>query len=70
MLKVGQGHGMSAARLARIDDFLEQTYVAPGKMPGTLTLIARRGEIAHLGVRGFADRERGTRIAEDTVFRI
>lgn len=70
VLKVGQGHGMSAARLARIDDFLEQTYVASGKMPGTLTLVARRGEIAHVGVRGLADRERGTLVAEDTIFRI
>lgn len=70
VLKIGQGHGMSAARLARIDDFLEQTYVAPGKMAGTLTLVARRGEIAHVGVRGLADRERGTPIAEDTIFRI
>ena len=70
VLKVGQGHGMSPARLARIDDFLEQTYVASGKMAGTLTLVARRGEIAHVGVRGLADRERGTPIAEDTIFRI
>ncbi len=70
VLKVGQGHGMSPARLARIDDFLEQKYVAPGKLPGTLTLVARRGEIAHIGVRGFADKERGTPLAEDTIFRI
>lgn len=70
VLKVGQGHGMSPARLARIDDFLEQKYVASGKMPGTLTLVARRGEIAHVGVRGLADRERGVPVAADTIFRI
>ncbi|MBB4631909.1 serine hydrolase domain-containing protein [Sphingosinicella soli] len=67
---MGRGHGMSPERLARIDDFLERKYVASGKIPGSLTLVARRGEIAHLGVRGLADRERGTPLAEDTIFRI
>lgn len=70
VLKIGQGHGMSAERLARIDDFFQAKYIDTGLLPGTLTLVARHGEIAHLGVRGLADRERGTPLAEDTIFRI
>jgi len=62
--------GFSAERLARIDDYLDRKYVQPGKLPGTLTLVARRGEVAHLGVRGHADVERGAPLAEDTIFRI
>lgn len=70
MLKSGHGHGVSVDRLARIDDFFEQKYIDTGLLPGTLTLVARRGEVAHLGVRGFADRGRGKPLYEDTIFRI
>lgn len=63
-------HGMSLERLRRIDDFFDAKYVATGLLPGTLTLVHRRGELVHLGVRGFADRERGKPLAEDTIFRI
>ncbi|MDO9487966.1 MAG: serine hydrolase domain-containing protein, partial [Sphingomonadaceae bacterium] len=61
---------MSPARLKRIDEFLQRKYIDSGKLPGTLTMIARRGEIAHLGVCGLADVERGTPVAEDTIWRI
>jgi CubicO group peptidase (beta-lactamase class C family) len=70
MLMTPRPDGFSPERLARIDDFLERKYVAPGKLPGTLTMIARRGEVAHLGLRGHADVERGTPVAEDTIWRI
>lgn len=62
--------GLSPERLARIDDFLQRKYIDSGKLPGTLTMVARRGEIAHLGVRGLADVERGKPVAEDTLWRI
>ncbi len=62
--------GFSPARLERIDAHLEQRYVAPGKLPGAVLLIARHGEIAHRSVQGHADVERGTPLAEDTIFRI
>ncbi len=62
--------GFSPARLERIDTFLEQRYLAPGKLPGALLLIARHGQIAHLSVQGLADVERGTPLAEDAIFRI
>ncbi len=64
------GHGMLVTKLAKIDAFLQAKYVDTGLLPGTLTMIARRGEVAHIGVTGFADRERGKALSEDTIFRI
>ena len=55
--------GFHPDRLARIDHFLAQKYVTPGKLPGTLTMIARHGDIAHLGMTGHADVERGLAMA-------
>jgi CubicO group peptidase (beta-lactamase class C family) len=62
--------GFHPDRLARIDRFLAEKYVTPGKLPGTLTMIARHGDIAHLGMTGHADFERGLAMAPDTIFRI
>ena len=62
--------GFSPERLARIDRFLNERYVAPGKLAGTLMMVARHGDIAHLGVTGHADLARGTPMAADTIFRI
>jgi CubicO group peptidase (beta-lactamase class C family) len=62
--------GLSSERLARIDDHLKKRYLDPGKIAGALTLVWRRGEVAFLSPVGLADRERGTPMAEDTIFRI
>lgn len=62
--------GFSAARLARLDAFLDEKYVRTNRLPGTLTMVARGGEIAHLGVTGMADVERGRPVTPDTIFRI
>jgi CubicO group peptidase (beta-lactamase class C family) len=62
--------GFSSARLAHIDRFLAEKYVNPGKLPGAMTLIARKGQIVHWGIQGHADKERGKLYADDTVFRI
>ena len=62
--------GFHPDRLARIDRFLAEKYVTPGKLPGTLTMVARHGDIAHLGMTGHADVERGLAMAQDTIFRI
>ncbi len=61
--------GFSAARLARIDRWRDG-WVASGKLPGMLTLVARRGRIAHLGITGQADLARAVPLAADTLFRI
>jgi CubicO group peptidase (beta-lactamase class C family) len=62
--------GFSAARLARIDAFVQGRYIDSGRLPGALTLVFRKGEIAHLGVLGAADVERGLPLKEDSIFRI
>lgn len=62
--------GFSPARLSRIDGFLKDRYVEPGKLVGALFAISRRGERVHTGLVGFADRERAKPMREDTIFRI
>ncbi len=62
--------GFSPERLARIDGFLRDTYVGPGRMPCAQFLLLRGGEIAHQTVLGFQDVERQVPLAEDNVFRI
>ncbi len=62
--------GLSASRLARVDDIMAQRYVETGHLPGLLTMIYRRGQLAHLGMAGHIDLERGKRMREDAIFRI
>jgi CubicO group peptidase (beta-lactamase class C family) len=62
--------GLSGARLRRIDEHLIAKYVEPGRIAGALTLVARRGKIAFLSPVGKMDRERGTAMRADTLFRI
>jgi CubicO group peptidase (beta-lactamase class C family) len=62
--------GFSPARLARLDDLLRRRYVDTGRLPGIITMIWRRGALAHTGVCGHADIERGTPMREDAIFRI
>src|ERR1700693_2771433 len=62
--------GFSSARLDTLDAFLKKRYVDAGRIPGALTLLYRRGEIAHLRALGLADVERRAPMREDTIFRI
>ena len=62
--------GLSSERLARIETHLNARYHDPQKIAGTLTLVARKGEIAHLSTLGLMDIERNKPMAEDTIFRI
>jgi CubicO group peptidase (beta-lactamase class C family) len=62
--------GFSGERLERIDRFLDERYVRPGRLPGVQLVVSRRGEVAHSTVLGFADVERGVRLAPDAIFRI
>lgn len=61
--------GLNRAQLTRIDSHL-QRYIDEGKIAGALTLIHYNGETGHFSPLGMADRERGARMAEDTIFRI
>lgn len=62
--------GLCPTRLARLDAFLAEKYVQPRRLPGTLTLVARHGEIVHSHAQGLADVERGLPLRDDTIFRI
>ena len=62
--------GLSSEGLRRIDQYLVSQYVAPGKIAGALTLVARRGELAWLSPLGLMDRERNKPMRADTIFRI
>jgi CubicO group peptidase (beta-lactamase class C family) len=61
--------GLSSSRLARIGEHFGR-YVDAGKLAGTLTLIARRGEIAYFEPQGHLEIERRRPMTQDAVFRI
>jgi CubicO group peptidase (beta-lactamase class C family) len=62
--------GLSSQRLARIDEHLRERYIEPGKIAGALTLVARRGGIAHCSALGHMELERERPLEEDAIFRI
>ena len=62
--------GLSSDRLARIDDHLRDRYLEPGKIAGALTLVARRGQVAHCSALGHMEIEARRRLEEDAIFRI
>jgi CubicO group peptidase (beta-lactamase class C family) len=65
-----QALGLSSERLRRIDRFIENHYIDAGRLHGAVVLVARRGEVAHLGVLGMMDAERRRPMAPDTIFRL
>jgi CubicO group peptidase (beta-lactamase class C family) len=62
--------GFSSARLARIEPFLRKHYIESGEIPGALTMILRRDEVAHLGMAGAMDLADGRPVTADTIYRI
>ena len=64
-----QDTGFSAERLQRLTDALKRD-VDTGAAPGAVLLIARRGQIACHETIGMRDREAGSAMALDTLFRI
>ena len=61
--------GLSSPRLARFRDAL-QADIDKGLLPGAVTLVIRRGQIATLDALGYRDREAGAPMKSDTIFRI
>jgi CubicO group peptidase (beta-lactamase class C family) len=61
--------GMSARRLERIRPAM-QAYVDRGVFAGINTLIARRGKVVHAGEFGWRDKEAGSAMTADTIFRL
>ena len=61
--------GFSDDRLARIPRFLE-TRIEEGLLPGALTLIWRRGQLAHRSMVGEIDMARKKPVRQDAIFRL
>jgi CubicO group peptidase (beta-lactamase class C family) len=61
--------GFSSARLARIQTVM-QRYIDDEKIAGVVTLIARRGKVAHFEVHGMADINHKLPMQPDSIFRI
>jgi CubicO group peptidase (beta-lactamase class C family) len=61
--------GLSSERLERIDGWMRR-QVEEGKLPGLLTMVARRRQVVWLRTTGMADLARGKPMAPDTIFRI
>ncbi|MGH7009991.1 MAG: serine hydrolase domain-containing protein [Caulobacteraceae bacterium] len=62
--------GLSIARLERITEHLERSYVGPGKIAGCQVAVARHGHLAYFRSLGRMDIARGKPMAEDAIFRI
>src|SRR3954454_1194460 len=60
---------MSARNLGYLDQHFER-YISAGTLAGTITVVFHRDQITHWSVQGLRDRERGTPMEDDTLFRI
>ncbi|WP_309043560.1 serine hydrolase domain-containing protein [Marinobacter sediminicola] len=56
MTEIKQIAGLASDRLLNIERHLECRYIQPGHLPGALTLVARRGEVAYVKAQGFMNR--------------
>ncbi len=64
-----QRMGFDPAKLAELEKHF-QAYVDDNKLAGLTTLVARRGELVHLKSYGMMDKEAGTPMPTDAVFRV
>ena len=62
--------GLSSTRLARLDEVMKRRYVDSGYLPGILTYVYRKGQLAHTSLAGQMDIGRGKKMREDAIFRI
>src|SRR5688572_12297850 len=61
--------GLSAARLQRITDMV-QRRIAAGDLAGAVTVVARRGKVAHLSAQGVMDLDSKQPMTPASMFRI
>jgi len=61
--------GLSSQRLQRIDTVM-QKYIDQQLVAGTVTLVARRGKVAHFKALGMRDKDAAAAMTTDTIFRI
>jgi len=65
----GRDPGLDPVRLSRIRPRMEE-FVREHQASGIVTLVGRRGTVAHLEAVGFRDLESGDPMTTDTIFRI
>ena len=61
--------GMSSARLERLTSAL-QAYIDDDRLAGAAAVVARRGKIVYLEAVGHRDKEAGSPMVTDSIFRI
>jgi len=61
--------GLSEERLSQIEEVMKR-YIDDDLVPGTVTLVARKGKVVHLEAQGYRDVERKQPMTTDTIFRI
>ena len=61
--------GFSAERLQRIHEVMKR-YIDGGQISGAVTLVARRGRIAHFDAHGLLDLESKKPVPKDAIFRL
>ncbi|WP_157994303.1 serine hydrolase domain-containing protein [Peristeroidobacter agariperforans] len=67
--QVSAATSISKERLARIDTLMQQ-YVDENLIAGAVALILQNGQPVYQHAAGWADKEAGTRMSTDTIFRI
>jgi len=60
--------GLSTERLEKIGQVFTQD-IAAGRIPGVVVMIARRGRLAYAESFGFQDKDKGTALSKDAIFR-
>src|SRR3954465_12010667 len=61
--------GLSQERLQRIHEVV-QRFIADRQISGAVTLVARKGRVAHQEAHGVMDLESKKTMAKDSIFRI
>src|SRR6266487_2052091 len=61
--------GLSSERLQRINE-VAQRYIDSGQITGAVTVVARRGKVAHFEAQGLMDVESKTPMRRDAIFRM
>jgi CubicO group peptidase (beta-lactamase class C family) len=61
--------GISKDRLRRVHALMER-YISRGEIAGSVTLVARRGRVAHLEAQGVSDLATKKPMTTDTIFRL
>src|SRR5262249_39577566 len=61
--------GLSAERLHRINDVVKQ-YIDTKQITGAVTMVARRGRVAHFEAQGLMNVEAKTPMRKDAIFRM